>query len=71
MEWVQEHFVDILIGAGVLIVLYWAYHNAGRLFSGKAKNKFYCKHCNWEGTVRGKKRRCKRCGSRDLGAVTH
>ena len=69
--WVREHFFDILMGAGALLVLTWLYRQAGRLFSGKAKRKFWCRHCNWEGTVGSRKRRCKSCGSRDITPATH
>jgi hypothetical protein len=71
VEWVREHFYDILIGLGALMVLSWLYHHAGRLFSSKAKNKYFCRHCNWEGHVKPKKRRCKSCGSTDLAPSTH
>ena len=71
MDWVQEHFKEILIGAGALFAAYWAYQHLGGLLRGRPKNKFYCRHCNWEGTVGKRNRRCGRCGSRDLGPVTH
>lgn len=71
MEWVREHFFDILIGAGALLALSWLYHHGARLLRGKPKDKYYCRHCNWEGVVNARDRRCKSCGSRDLVPVTH
>ena len=71
VDWVREHFFDILMGAGALLVLSWLYSLARRLLSGKAKLRFWCRHCNWEGTVRSRKRRCRSCGSRDISPSTH
>lgn len=71
MEWVREHFFDLLIGGGVLLVVYWGYAHLGRLFRSKPKNKYFCRHCNWEGNVKMKDFRCRSCGSRDLSPATH
>jgi len=71
VEWVREHFFEILAAGGGLIVLSWLYSNAARLLRSGPRKKFYCRQCNWEGSVRGRRRRCGRCGSTDLSPVTH
>ena len=74
MEWIREHFLQLAGGAAALLVLYWLYHNAARALSPrrtKTRGKSYCRQCNWEGYPSKRKRKCGRCGSTDLEAVTH
>lgn len=71
VEWVREHFFQILAAAGALVVLSWLYGHAARLLRSGPSKKFYCRQCNWEGVVKGRRRRCRRCGSTELNPVTH
>jgi hypothetical protein len=61
---------DKLIPAVAVVALLWL---AGR-WVGRSKVahgdriplRVYCKHCNWEGTVRRTSMACQRCRSQDL-----
>ena len=71
IEWVTEHFREILGALAALVVLSWLYRRLGRLFSHAAKGKYFCRHCNWEGSPPKAEHRCRRCGSGDLSPLTH
>lgn len=73
VDWIREHFTNLVGGAALLVAGWWALTTLLRRRASHGMSMrvtAYCMHCNWEGPVTMSNLRCGRCRSTNMSVLS-